>query len=73
MSLYELDKLPLPPDDRRRLHRELAARTGKLTAFDPHDFVLAQERSLAAWGSLVKGSAETPGSWGKARGAVSAT
>ena len=68
VSLYELDQLPLSPEDRRRLHRELGARTGKLTRFDPHDFVLVQERSLAAWGALVKASAETPGSWGRARG-----
>ena len=66
VSLYELDRLPLSPTDRRRLHRELAARTGKLTSFDPHDFVRAQEQSLAAWASLVKASEETPGSWGRA-------
>jgi hypothetical protein len=65
VSLYELDRLPLPPEDRRRLHRELGARTGKLTAFDPHDFVVAQERSLMAWGALVKAQGETPGSWGR--------
>jgi hypothetical protein len=65
VSLYELDRLPLPPVDRRRLHRELCARTGKLTAFDPHDFVVVQEQSLMAWASLVKASAETPGSWGR--------
>jgi hypothetical protein len=65
MSLYELDRLPLSVDDRRRLHRELAARTGKLTHFDPHDFVLAQEQSLAAWGALVRATVETPGSWGR--------
>ncbi len=66
VSLYELDRLPLPQADRRRLHHELAARTGKLTHFDPHDFVRVQEQSLAAWGSLVKGQAEVPGSWGRA-------
>lgn len=65
MSLYELDRLTLSVDDRRRLHRELAARTGKLTHFDPHDFVLAQEQSLAAWGALVRATVETPGSWGR--------
>jgi len=65
VSLYELDRLPLSLEDRGRLHRELSARTGKLTPFDPHDFVVAQERSLAAWGTLVKASTETPGSWGR--------
>jgi hypothetical protein len=65
MSLYELDRLPLSVDERRCLHRELAARTGKLTHFDPHDFVLAQEQCLAAWGALVRGAAEVPGSWGR--------
>lgn len=69
VSLYELDRLPLPPEDRRRLHRELAARTGKVTAFDPHDFVVVQERALAAWGGVVKAMAESPGGWGRARGA----
>ncbi len=65
ISLHELDRLPLGPEDRRRLHRELAAWTGKVTHFDPHDFVLVQEQSLAAWGSLVKATAETPGSWAR--------
>jgi hypothetical protein len=66
VSLYELDRLPLPPEDRRRLQRELCARTGKHTPFDPHDFVLAQERSLQAWAALVKAQGEVPGSWGRA-------
>ncbi|MFT3772982.1 MAG: hypothetical protein QM820_46965 [Minicystis sp.] len=65
VSLYELDRLPLAPEDRRRLHRELAARTGKITWFDPHDLVVVQERSLAAWGALLKATAETPGAWGR--------
>ena len=68
VSLYELDRLPLPPGERRCLHRELAARTGKLTPFDPHDFVVVQEQRLAAWSALVKASAETPGSWGRPMG-----
>jgi hypothetical protein len=68
VSLYELDRLPLSSGDRRLLHRELAARTGKLTHFDPHDFVVAQEQSLAAWGALVKSTSHTPGSWGRASG-----
>ena len=67
VSLYELDQLGLSPEDRRRLHRELAVRTGKLTHFDPHDFVLVQERSLVAWGALVKAMVETPGAWGRPR------
>jgi len=65
VSLYELDQLPLTPTERRRLHRELAARTGKITAFDPHDFVAAQERSLAAWGAIVRSTEETPGAWSR--------
>ncbi len=64
VSLHELDRLLLSLQDRRRLHRELAARTGKLTQFDPHEFVLVQERSLAAWGALVRAAVKTPGSWG---------
>src|SRR5262249_13196132 len=65
VSLYELDRLPLAPEDRRRLHRELAARTGKLTPFDPHDFVIVQEQRLVAWASLAKAPAEAPGPWGR--------
>lgn len=68
VSLYELDRLPLSMADRRRLHRELCARTGKVTHFDPHDFVLVQEQCLAAWGSLVAATAETPGSWERPTG-----
>jgi hypothetical protein len=67
VSLYELDKLPLPPEDRRRIHLELAARTGKIARFDTHDFVIVQERSLTVWESLVRTSVETPGSWGRTR------
>jgi hypothetical protein len=66
VSLYELDQLPLPAGERRVIHRELAARTGKLTAFDPHDLVVVQERGLIAWASLVAAAGEAPGSWGRA-------
>jgi hypothetical protein len=65
VSLYELDRLPLATVDRRRLHVELAARTGRFTRFDPHDFVLVQERSLAAWGRLVNAVGEVSGSWNR--------
>lgn len=65
VSLYELDRLSLSPDERRCLHRELAARTGKLTPFDPHDFVSVQEQSLAAWAALIRATPETPGSWSR--------
>jgi hypothetical protein len=67
VSLYELDRLPLGPEDRRILHRELAARTGKLTRFDTHDLVVVQEQSLVAWASQVAATAEVPGSWERAR------
>ncbi|WP_438002328.1 hypothetical protein WMF26_24735 [Sorangium sp. So ce185] len=63
VSLYELDQLPLPPGDRRRLHRELAARTGKLTRFDPHDFVVTQEQCLQAWAGIVRAANSVPGEW----------
>jgi hypothetical protein len=66
ISLYELDQLSLPLEDRRRLHRELSAQTGKTMHFDPYDFVVVQEQSLKAWGALVRASVETPGSWGRA-------
>ena len=65
ISLYELDQLLLSPEDRRRLHRELAARTGKIAHFDPHDFVVVQERSLKVWESLVRTAAGASGSWGR--------
>jgi hypothetical protein len=65
VSLYELDQLPLGVEDRRRLHVELAARTGKVTRFDPHDFVRVQEQSLAAWAALIQAMGETPGSWSR--------
>jgi hypothetical protein len=65
VSLYELDRLALGVDDRRRLHRELVVRTGKVARFDPHDFVRRQEQGLAAWGGLVRASVEVPGSWGR--------
>jgi hypothetical protein len=68
VSLYELDRLPLPPDERRRLHRELAARTGKITAFDPHDFVVVQEQRLAVWGALVASAGGAPGAWTRPAG-----
>ena len=66
VSLHELDQLPLSSDDRCRLHRELAARTGKLTPFHPHDFVAAQEQSLRAWDAIVRATRMTPGAWGRA-------
>jgi hypothetical protein len=68
VSLYELDRLPLSPEDRRRLHRELAARTGKVTQFEPYDLVVSQEQSIEAWGALVRIAAESPGSWTRASG-----
>lgn len=65
VSLYELDRLPLGPVDRRRLFRELCARTGRVVGFDPDDLVVVQERSLAAWGAAVKAMGEVPGAWGR--------
>jgi hypothetical protein len=54
VSLYELDGLALSAEDRRRLARELAARTGRWLHFDPHDFVAEQERSLMAWAEILR-------------------
>lgn len=65
VSLYELDRLPLLPEERRSLCRELAARTGKWTHFDPHDFVVVQHDSLKAWEGLVAAMPATPGAWGR--------
>ncbi|MDI3284248.1 hypothetical protein [Polyangium sp. 15x6] len=55
VSLYELDKLALSAEDRRRLSRELAARTGRWVRFDPHDFVAEQVRGLSGWEGVVRG------------------
>jgi hypothetical protein len=65
VSLYELDRLPLLPEERRRLSRELAARTGKWTFFDPHDFVVIQEGSLKVWEGIVAAAMVTPGAWSR--------
>ena len=68
VSLWELDRLPLGPGDRRRLHLEMAARTGRVVRFETHDLVVVQERSLAAWSSHVDASAVVPGSWSRRTG-----
>ncbi|MDI1443573.1 hypothetical protein [Polyangium sp. 6x1] len=54
VSLYELDRLSLSAEDRRRLARELAARTGRWVRFDPHDFVADQVESLRGWEGVVR-------------------
>lgn len=66
VSLQELDRLPYLPIERRRLHRELAAWTGKITHFSPSDLVAVQERSIAAWGAHVRATTRVPGSWRRA-------
>lgn len=63
VSLYELDRLLLPAEDRRRLHRELAARTARFAAFDPCDLVVVQEQGLKAWEKVLRGVSESPGAW----------
>jgi len=55
VSLYELDRLTLSAEDRRRLLRELATRTGKWVHFDPHDFVADQVKALQIWEGIVPG------------------
>jgi hypothetical protein len=65
VSLYELDRLALPAEDRRRLHRELCARTGRVVRFDPGDFVVAQEEGLKAWEGVVRASGVR--GWGRGR------
>jgi hypothetical protein len=54
VSLYELDRLALSAEDRRRLCRELAMRTGRWAHFDPHDFVAEQVKSLQRWEVIVR-------------------
>ena len=66
VSLDELDRLALSADERWLLHRELAARTGKLVCFHPDDFVVEQERALAAWGEVLRKRQYEPGSWRRA-------
>jgi hypothetical protein len=67
VSLYELDRLRLTPVERRRLHRELAFRTGAVTRFDPDDFVVMQEASLKSWEGIVAARPAPQGAWGKTR------
>lgn len=68
VSLWELDQLPLGPEDRRRLPLEMAARTGRVVRFETHDLVVVQERQFAAWSSLVRASAVVAGSWSRRTG-----
>ena len=63
VSLYELDQLHLSGAERRMLHRELAAQTGYITHFDPHDFVVVQEHCLEQWRRLVISTSATAGGW----------
>ena len=64
LALFEeLDRAPLGPDDRRRVHLELVARTGRHLPFDPCDFVVVQEERLKAWETLAKQGPDAPGSW----------
>lgn len=52
--LYELRELALSANDRRRLSRELARRTGRWVHWDAHDFVSVQEACLEEWGRVVE-------------------
>ncbi len=64
LALFEeLDRAPLGPDDRRRVHLELVARAGRHLPFDPCDFVVTQEAHLKAWETLAKQGSDAPGSW----------
>ena len=59
----ELDVFRCTPGERRTLHLELMARTGKWTRFDIHDFVRVQEECLKAWEPLAQSSSGQPGTW----------
>jgi hypothetical protein len=63
VSWRELDVFRCTPGERRTLHLELMARTGKWTRFDIHDFVPVQEECLKAWEPLALGSSGQPGTW----------
>jgi hypothetical protein len=63
VSWRELDVWRCTPGERRTLHLELMARTGKWTRFDIHDFVRVQEESLKAWEPLAQSSSGQPGVW----------
>lgn len=61
--LSELDQGRCTPAERRLLQRELIVRTGGYVAFDPHDFVVVQERALAAWRPIAQRASSAPGRW----------
>ena len=67
LALFEeIDRAPLGPADRRRVHLELVARTGRFLPFDPADFVAVQEERLRAWETLARAGTDAPGSWERA-------
>jgi hypothetical protein len=63
VSWRELDRWPCTPGERKLLQWELVARTGDHVRFDPHDFVVVQEESVAEWETPAKQASGTPGSW----------
>ncbi|MEZ4446732.1 MAG: hypothetical protein R3B72_47075 [Polyangiaceae bacterium] len=62
LSLVELDEGRATLPERRALHWELVVRTGEVVRFDPHDFVVVQEASLAEWRRVAQRGGN-PGRW----------
>jgi hypothetical protein len=63
VSLREIDRWRCTPGERRTLQRELAARAGAWVHFDPHDFVVVQERSIEEWEPVARHASGQPGAW----------
>jgi len=66
VSLSELDSGRCLPAERRWLVAELAIRTGQSIPLDPEDFVVTQERALAAFRPTAEAASRGPGGWERA-------
>ncbi|HEY8086722.1 MAG TPA: hypothetical protein VIF09_02725 [Polyangiaceae bacterium] len=63
VSWRELDLWTCTPGERKLLYWELVARSGDHVRFDPHDFVVVQEESVAEWQEPARRASGSPGSW----------
>ena len=63
VSVAELDTGPVTLEERRLLQLELVVRTGAIVRFDPHDFVVVQERAIERWRAVAEGASSAPGRW----------
>ena len=68
VGVYELDRIPCTPRDRRTLHAELVVRSGLVFSFDTEAFVPQQEHRLAALQPEMQARSGAPGSWDRPLG-----